>query len=56
MTENFEKIPLEERQRILEICIAEFAEKGYERASTNAIVRTAGIPKGTLFYLSLIHI
>ena len=50
MTENFEKIPLEEQQRILEICLAEFAAKGYERASTNAIVNMAGIPKGTLFY------
>ena len=28
----------------------EFANKGYEKASTNNIVKNAGIPKGTLFY------
>lgn len=28
----------------------EFAKKGYEKASTNNIVKKAGIPKGTLFY------
>ena len=50
MPTNFEKIPAEEQQRILEICLAEFADKSYQRASTNAIVKAAGIPKGTLFY------
>lgn len=47
---NFERIPAEEQQRILEACIAEFSANGYEAASTNAIVAAAGIPKGTLFY------
>ncbi len=47
---NFERIPAEEQQRILEACIEEFAQNGYEAASTNAIVKRAGIPKGTLFY------
>ena len=48
--ENFEKIPLEEQECILKVCIAEFSANGYQQASTNAIVRQAGIPKGTLFY------
>lgn len=48
--ENFEKIPAEEQERILQACVAEFARNGYRQASTNTIVREAGIPKGTLFY------
>lgn len=47
---NFERVPSEEQQRILEACIEEFALNGYAAASTNAIVKRAGIPKGTLFY------
>ncbi len=50
MYENFERIPSAERDRILNACIDEFAQKGYEQASTNAIVKQAGIPKGTLFF------
>jgi AcrR family transcriptional regulator len=50
MLNHFARLPMEEQQRILEACTEEFAEKGYERASTNAIVKRAGIPKGTLFY------
>jgi AcrR family transcriptional regulator len=48
--ENFTRIPTAEQQRILEACLAEFAQHGYQQASTNAIVKSAGIPKGTLFY------
>lgn len=47
---NFERISPEEQARILDVCIEEFANKGYTAASTNAIVKRAGIPKGTLFY------
>ncbi len=47
---NFERIPPDEQQRILEACIEEFAQHTYALASTNAIIRRAGIPKGTLFY------
>lgn len=47
---NFERIPAAEQQRILEVCIEEFSQNGYQAASTNAIVQHAGIPKGTLFY------
>ncbi|MGB8253350.1 MAG: TetR/AcrR family transcriptional regulator [Anaerolineaceae bacterium] len=50
MYENFERIPQAEQQHILNACIEEFAQKGYEQASTNAIVQQAGIPKGTLFF------
>jgi TetR/AcrR family transcriptional regulator len=47
---NFERIAAEEQARILDACIEEFAQHGYAVASTNAIVKRAGIPKGTLFY------
>jgi TetR/AcrR family transcriptional regulator len=47
---NFERIPTEEQQRILDACIEEFAQNDYSSTSTNAIVQRAGIPKGTLFY------
>ncbi len=47
---NFERITAEEQARILDACIEEFAQHGYALASTNAIVKRAGIPKGTLFY------
>jgi len=50
MSINFEKIPRKEQKRILAIILEEFAENGYQRASTNTIVKKAGIPKGTLFY------
>jgi AcrR family transcriptional regulator len=50
MCQNFLKIPAAEQERITNICLEEFAGKGYERASTNIIVEKAGIPKGTLFY------
>lgn len=35
---------------ILNAAFHEFAEKGFEQASTNAIVKEAGIGKGMLFY------
>jgi len=50
MYENFERISHEQQQHILEACLEEFARNGYEQASTNAIVKRAGVPKGTLFY------
>lgn len=50
MPDNFTRLPPEEQERILAACIAEFAEHGYRQASTNAIVKRAGIPKGTLFF------
>jgi len=50
MFDNFEKIPDEKKEIIIRASLEEFAEKGYERASTNTITKKAGIPKGTLFY------
>jgi AcrR family transcriptional regulator len=50
MIDQFEKLPASERQKIIKVCIEEFGDKGYTRASTNTIVKNAGIPKGTLFY------
>lgn len=50
MNEKLEAIPEEKRERILAACIDEFAEYGYEKASTNRIVRAAGISKGLLFH------
>jgi AcrR family transcriptional regulator len=50
MSDNFTKITKEEQERILKIILEEFAARGYQGASTNAIVQQAGIPKGTLFY------
>ena len=50
MVENFTRIPPDEQQRILNVCIEEFALHGYAGASTNTIVKNARIPKGTLFF------
>ncbi|MFG6117632.1 TetR/AcrR family transcriptional regulator [Thalassobacillus sp. B23F22_16] len=38
------------RRKILNAAFREFAEKGFEQASTNVIVKEAGIGKGMLFY------
>lgn len=35
---------------IWEACMSEFAEKGYHRASTNAIAERAGVSKGLIFH------
>ncbi|MBC7338085.1 MAG: helix-turn-helix transcriptional regulator, partial [Clostridia bacterium] len=43
-------LPPDRREKLLEAAIREFAEKGYGGASTNAIVREAGISKGLLFH------
>ncbi|MCL2530549.1 MAG: TetR/AcrR family transcriptional regulator [Oscillospiraceae bacterium] len=46
----FHALDAEKQQRILHAAMEEFATQGYERASTNAIVKAAGIGKGMLFY------
>ena len=46
----FERQSAERRQRILKTCLHEFAQKGYEKASTNAMVDALGIAKGLLFH------
>jgi TetR/AcrR family transcriptional regulator len=46
---RFESLDPEKRQRIINAAIEEFARNGYEKASTNEIVKTAQISKGSLF-------
>ncbi|MFZ5353802.1 MAG: TetR/AcrR family transcriptional regulator [Bacillota bacterium] len=46
----FENLSEEKRSKIIDCALAEFAEKGYEQASTNNIVKEAGISKGILFH------
>jgi TetR/AcrR family transcriptional regulator len=48
--EVYEKLPTEKKQKIMLVCLEEFADKGYEGASTNDIVNKAGISKGILFH------
>lgn len=50
MYHNFENLSEDKKQRILEVCILEFADKGYEKASTNAIIKDAQVSKGILFH------
>ncbi|MCX7745757.1 MAG: TetR/AcrR family transcriptional regulator [Clostridia bacterium] len=50
MSKKFEGISEEKQKKIIDACIEEFAENGYERASTNIIVKRAGISKGILFH------
>lgn len=50
MNSNFENLPEEKKKRILDACIEEFAVNGYDKASTNAIVKKAEISKGLLFH------
>lgn len=50
MYQSFESLSEDKRQKIIDICIEEFANNGYEKASTNAIVKNAGISKGALFH------
>lgn len=50
MDELFDKVPDDKKNRILSACIEEFANNGYENASTNTIVKKSGISKGLLFH------
>lgn len=50
MVSKFLNLDSEKQNRILNAAINEFAEKGYENASTNEIVKDAGISKGLLFH------
>ncbi len=49
MYETFEKLPESKREQILQVCIEEFAQNGYDNTSTNTIVKRLGISKGVLF-------
>lgn len=50
ITEKFMKLDPKKRKIILDAAYKEFAEHGYEYASTNRIVKNAKISKGMLFY------
>lgn len=46
---QFSNLPEEKQQQIVQASLAEFAEYGYDLASTNRIVQRADISKGVLF-------
>jgi len=46
----FDKLNKSKQETIINAAIKEFAEKGYNSASTNSIVKNAGISKGALFF------
>ena len=50
MYKNFDNLSPDKKSLIIRICIEEFAENGYQNASTNRIVKKAGISKGILFH------
>lgn len=50
MYQTFENLPDDKQLRILNAVCEEFAKKGYKNASTNDMVRGAGISKGSLFH------
>lgn len=50
MSELFEKIDSEKRDRIINSALKEFSFNSYEKASTNKIVADANISKGLLFH------
>ncbi|WHY00670.1 TetR/AcrR family transcriptional regulator [Neobacillus sp. DY30] len=50
MFSKFLSLDSEKQDRIINAAIKEFAQKGYDNASTNEIVKEAGISKGLLFH------
>ena len=50
MFSKFFNLEKEKQDRIINAAIKEFAQKGYDNASTNEIVKEAGISKGLLFH------
>ena len=49
MKPAFFNIPEAKRELIINACIDEFASHGYEKSSTDRIIKTAGISKGGLY-------
>jgi TetR/AcrR family transcriptional regulator len=49
MKKAFENLSSNKKQRVLDACIDEFGENGYEGSSTEGIIRRAGISKGGLY-------
>jgi len=50
MFSKFLNLQPEKQERILDAAMKEFAQKGFENASTNEIIKEAGISKGLLFH------
>lgn len=50
MFSKFLNVDPEKQERIINAASKEFAQKGYDNASTNEIVKEAGISKGLLFH------
>jgi TetR/AcrR family transcriptional regulator len=50
MFSKFLSLDTEKRDRVINAAIKEFAQKGYDNASTNEMVKEAGISKGLLFH------
>lgn len=50
MISKFMNLEKEKQERIVNAAIKEFANKGYDQASTNEIVKNANISKGLLFH------
>lgn len=50
MFSKFLNLDKEKQDRIINAAIKEFAQKGFDKASTNEIVKEAGISKGLLFH------
>lgn len=49
MYSKFSRLEPEKKERIINAAIKEFARSGYDRASTNEIIKEANISKGSLF-------
>ncbi|GGM18777.1 TetR family transcriptional regulator [Paraliobacillus quinghaiensis] len=49
MNENFYSLHAEKQTRVINAALKEFVKNGFEKASTNEIVKGAGISKGSLF-------
>lgn len=47
---NISHLPIEKRERIIKAGLEVFSQEGYLNASTNKIVKIAGISKGSLFH------
>ncbi|WBW97716.1 TetR/AcrR family transcriptional regulator [Oceanirhabdus sp. W0125-5] len=49
MKKTFYNLDEEKKKRIIDSCIEEFSRNSFEKASTNNIIKAAGISKGSLF-------
>ena len=49
MKKTFDNLPREKKQRVLEACIHEFGEYGYNGSSVDRVIKRAGISKGGIY-------